>query len=118
MVILRLGLCCIIATLRARSLGHCHAECGLLMYGPDLLGTYSHRAVQRSIWKYARKTRLGPTSRCNDAATWPQMSAFLQQSVPFDQITVFAIGGTPELSGWAANRVTTQQAICRVLGFC
>jgi hypothetical protein len=54
----------------------------------------------------------------SDAATRPQTLAVLQQSVPFNQFTVFAIGGAPELSRWAANRLTTQQAICRVLGFC
>src|SRR5688500_12176927 len=89
----------------------------MLMYDRDLLGRYSNRAVRRSIRKYARESRLGPTSHGKPAATRPQTSAFLQQSVPFDQITVFAIGGAPILSRWAANRVTTQQAICRVFGF-
>jgi hypothetical protein len=37
------------------------------------------------------------------AAPWPGTSAFLQRSVPFDQIMVFALGGVPELWRWTVS---------------
>ena len=54
----------------------------------------------------------------SDAATRPQTSAVLQQSVPFNQFTVFAIGGSPELSRWAAkwaNNATSYLQSSRLL---